>query len=150
MTNKNNKNKTAYNKKYPFVSICTPTFNRRPFIKTMFECFKNQDYPKNRMEWIIVDDSKEDYSNMMPIHENILYFKADPNEYLKKIDFQHDDEKVMWNYFHKSNKLTKGFLRDYAVGMTSYDYIFHLDVDTIYQSKALKRKLRLVKQKWIA
>ena len=30
---------------YPFVSVCTPTFNRRPFIPTMFECFKNQDYP---------------------------------------------------------------------------------------------------------
>ena len=23
----------------PFVSVCTPTFNRRPFIKQMFRCF---------------------------------------------------------------------------------------------------------------
>ena len=34
--------------KYPFVSICTPTFNRRPFIENMFTCFRNQDYPKHR------------------------------------------------------------------------------------------------------
>lgn len=44
---------------YPFVSVCTPTFNRRPFFPTTFECFKNQDYPKDRMEWIIVDDGTD-------------------------------------------------------------------------------------------
>jgi hypothetical protein len=27
---------------YPFVSICTPTFNRRPFIPIILQCFKNQ------------------------------------------------------------------------------------------------------------
>ena len=30
----------------PFVSVCTPTFNRRPFIEMMFQCFRNQTYPK--------------------------------------------------------------------------------------------------------
>ena len=44
---------------YPFVSVCTPTFNRRPFIPIMLECFKNQTYPKDRMEWIIVDDGTD-------------------------------------------------------------------------------------------
>lgn len=44
---------------YPIVSVCTPTFNRRPFIPTMFECFKNQTYPADRMEWIIVDDGTD-------------------------------------------------------------------------------------------
>ena len=48
------------NKKYyPFVSVCTPTFNRRPFIPTMLDCFRNQTYPKDRMEWIIVDDGTD-------------------------------------------------------------------------------------------
>lgn len=46
-------------KYYPLVSVCTPTFNRRPFIPTMFECFKNQTYPKDRIEWIIVDDGTD-------------------------------------------------------------------------------------------
>jgi glycosyltransferase involved in cell wall biosynthesis len=41
------------------VSVCTPTFNRRPFIETMFQCFRNQTYPKDRMEWIIVDDGTD-------------------------------------------------------------------------------------------
>lgn len=45
--------------KKPFVSVCTPTFNRRPFIEMMFRCFQNQTYPKERMEWIIVDDGTD-------------------------------------------------------------------------------------------
>ena len=46
-------------KQRPFVSVCTPTFNRRPFIEMMFRCFQNQTYPKERMEWIIVDDGTD-------------------------------------------------------------------------------------------
>jgi glycosyltransferase involved in cell wall biosynthesis len=49
----------------PFVSICTPTFNRRPFIPFMFECFRNQTYPKNRMEWIIVDDGTDKIQDLI-------------------------------------------------------------------------------------
>ena len=43
----------------PFVSVCTPTFNRRPFIPYLIDCFMKQDYPKDRMEWIIVDDGDD-------------------------------------------------------------------------------------------
>lgn len=49
----------------PFVSICTPTFNRRPFIPIMFECFRNQTYPRNRMEWIIVDDGTDKIEDLI-------------------------------------------------------------------------------------
>jgi glycosyltransferase involved in cell wall biosynthesis len=51
---------TSLKKKYfPLVSVCTPTFNRRPFIPTMLACFANQTYPKDRIEWIIVDDGTD-------------------------------------------------------------------------------------------
>lgn len=42
----NNKNKKTL--KFPFVSVCTPTFNRRPFIAAMIACFNHQDYPKEK------------------------------------------------------------------------------------------------------
>ena len=45
----------------PFVSVCTPTFNRRPFIPNLIRCFQAQDYPKELMEWIVIDDGDEDY-----------------------------------------------------------------------------------------
>jgi Glycosyl transferase family 2 len=56
---KNNKNKL------PFVSVCTPTFNRRPFIQNMFRCFQNQNYPKDRIEWIIVDDGTDKVKDLI-------------------------------------------------------------------------------------
>ena len=43
----------------PFVSVLTPTYNRRRFIPSLIECFKNQIYPMNRIEWIILDDGDE-------------------------------------------------------------------------------------------
>lgn len=52
-------------KYYPFVSVCTPTFNRRPFIPMMFECFNNQTYPKNRIEWIILDDGTDKINDLI-------------------------------------------------------------------------------------
>ena len=30
----------------PFVSVCTPTYNRRLFIPQLIKCFKQQTYPK--------------------------------------------------------------------------------------------------------
>ena len=59
-------NKPVQNKiYYPFVSVCTPTFNRRPFIQMMFQCFRNQTYPKDRMEWIIVDDGTDKIADLI-------------------------------------------------------------------------------------
>ena len=58
----------------PFVSVCTPTFNRRPFIKTMLACFEHQTYPKERIEWIIIDDGTDKISDMVKDHPNIRYF----------------------------------------------------------------------------
>ena len=81
------------NQEVPFVSICTPTFNRRPFIENMFQCFRNQTYPKNRMEWIIVDDGTDkikDLINDAKI-EQIKYFAIDKKMTLgEKRNFIHD------------------------------------------------------------
>jgi glycosyltransferase involved in cell wall biosynthesis len=51
--------------KLPMVSVCTPTFNRRPFIHNMFRCFANQDYPMHLIEWIIVDDGTDKIKDLI-------------------------------------------------------------------------------------
>lgn len=63
--------------KHPFVSICTPTFNRRPFIKYMIKCFEHQTYPKNCMEWIIIDDGTDKIEDMVTHIPQVKYFKYD-------------------------------------------------------------------------
>jgi glycosyltransferase involved in cell wall biosynthesis len=72
LSNKNNKKRF-----FPIVSVCTPTFNRRPFIPIMFECFKNQDYPKSAIEWIIVDDGTDPIEDLIKESniENIKYYR---------------------------------------------------------------------------
>jgi len=93
----------------PFVSLCTPTFNRRPFIPIMIECFKNQDYPANRMEWIIVDDGTH------PIGDIIMVAN------LPQI-----------NYVRVPEKMTLGKKRNFMHSLCKGDIIVYFDDDDYY------------------
>jgi len=44
---------------FPFVSVLTPTCNRRQFIPIAIACFKHQSYPQDRMEWVVLDDGTD-------------------------------------------------------------------------------------------
>jgi len=48
----------------PFVSVLTPTYNRRRFIPTAIACFKAQSYPMDRIEWLILDDGSDRVADM--------------------------------------------------------------------------------------
>ena len=83
MTKNTNTHKNIINK-LPFVSVCTPTFNRRPFIEIMIKCFDSQDYPKNKMEWIIIDDGTDPIEDLVKSHPSVKYFKYDEKMTLGK------------------------------------------------------------------
>jgi glycosyltransferase involved in cell wall biosynthesis len=74
----------SYNKKYPLVSICTPTFNRRPFLPFIIKCFENQTYPKDRMEWIIVDDGTDKVEDIFRDVPRVKYYRYDTKLFLGK------------------------------------------------------------------
>ena len=79
------------NKKYPLVSVCTPTYNRRPFIPAMLQCFNHQIYPRDRMEWIIIDDGTDKIEELVVEHPNVKYFKYDEKMTLgKKRNVMHE------------------------------------------------------------
>ena len=42
-----------------FVSIITPTYNRAHFLPRLLEGYLHQTYPRDQMEWIILDDSED-------------------------------------------------------------------------------------------
>ena len=71
------KNKTNKKEKYPFVSVCTPTFNRRPFIPIMLKCFEHQTYPKDKIEWIIIDDGTDKIEDLVKDIPYVKYLKFD-------------------------------------------------------------------------
>ena len=104
-------NKKGNKKHYPFVSVCTPTFNRRPFIQTMFECFRNQTYPKNRMEWIIVDDGTDKIQDLVAaVSSEIPQIK----------------------YFPLPKKITLGAKRNFMHEKTKGSIIVYMDDDDYY------------------
>jgi glycosyltransferase involved in cell wall biosynthesis len=94
---------------FPFVSVCTPTFNRRPFIQTMFECFRNQDYPMDRIEWIIVDDGTD-----------------------KIVDLVTSSNIIQIRYFEIDEKMQLGAKRNYMHKHARGSIIVYMDDDDYY------------------
>jgi glycosyltransferase involved in cell wall biosynthesis len=70
--------------KLPTVSICTPTFNRRPFVPVMIKCFEHQTYPKDKIEWIIIDDGTDKIEELVTHIPQVKYFKYDEKMTLGK------------------------------------------------------------------
>jgi len=89
---KANKNECKKDKKtLPFVSICTPTFNRRPFIPYAVKCFEHQSYPREKMEWIIIDDGTDKIEDLVSHIPEVKYFKYDKKMTLgKKRNLMHE------------------------------------------------------------
>ena len=65
----------------PFVSICTPTFNRRPFIKSAIKCYLHQDYPQELLEWIIIDDGTDKIGDLVEDISGVKYFSYDKSHF---------------------------------------------------------------------
>ena len=129
MSNKKNKVKNKLKNKdniseektqFPFVSICTPTFNRRPFIPYMIKCFEHQTYPKNRMEWIIVDDGTDKIEDMVSHIPQVKYFKY-------------------------NNKLTLGKKRNISHEHSRGDIIVYMDDDDYYPPERVSHAVEMLK-----
>ena len=119
MSNKNkNKNK---NKTLPFVTLCTPTFNRRPFIQMMLQCFQHQTYPKDRVEWLIIDDGTDKIEDLIKDVPQIKYFKFDEKMTLGK---------------------KRNFLNDKAVG----EIIIFIDDDDYYPPERISHAVEMLQK----
>ena len=141
MSNKN-KNK---NKKYPFVSVCTPTFNRRPFYKMLISCFQSQTYPKDRMEWIIIDDGTDKIEDLVIHIPQVKYFKYNEQMTLgKKRNIMHEkaqgqfivymDDDDFYPPERVSHAITKLQENPYIlIAGSSEMYIFFKHIHKMYQ-----------------
>lgn len=93
----------------PFVSVCMPTFNRRPFIPIAFEMFKYQTYPQDKMELIIVDDGTDKIKDLVEASgiTNIKYIQVE-------------------------KKMSLGAKRNYMHTFCKGSYIVYFDDDDMY------------------
>lgn len=105
----------------PMVSVCTPTFNRRPFIPMMFECFRNQTYPKDRIEWIIVDDGTDKIKDLVN-SSGITQIK----------------------YFELPNKITLGAKRNLMHDKSTGSIIVYMDDDDYYPPERISHAVEVL------
>jgi hypothetical protein len=112
-----NKNKLS---KLPFVSLCTPTFNRRPFIPIMIKCFEIQTYPKDKIEWIIVDDGSDKIEDLVKHIPQVKYLKFD-------------------------QKMTLGKKRNILNENAKGDIIIYMDDDDYYPAERISHAVETLK-----
>jgi glycosyltransferase involved in cell wall biosynthesis len=115
MTNKKKSVQKTSDKELPLVSVCTPTFNRRPFIQNMFNCFLNQTYPRHRIEWIIVDDGTDKIRDLVEA-SNISQIR----------------------YFEVEKKMTLGAKRNYMHSFVRGSIIVYMDDDDYYPPERIE------------
>jgi len=129
----------------PFISICTPTYNRRPFIPYLKKCILKQDYPLSRIEWIIVDDGIDKIKDLIDDLSFIVYLPY--NEVLslgKKRNIMNEKSKgdfIIYmdddDYYppdrisHAVEVLQKN--PTYLIAGSSEMHCYFSDIDKIYQ-----------------
>lgn len=61
----------------PLVTVCTPTYNRRAFIPALIQCFKEQTYPPELLEWVVVDDGSDLVGDLFEELEGVKYYSSE-------------------------------------------------------------------------
>jgi len=115
-------------------------------IKHNFTNFVNKD----NLELFIVDDGRKDLMDFFCEIDNCTYLHLKPEE-IKDFNKKILEDKSLKNkdaimYLNKKNMLSRGFKRDYACGLSSGDYIFHMNYDCVYHPKSIERKLKFMKR----
>jgi len=105
----------------PFVSVCTPTFNRRPFIPSMIKCFEHQTYPKDKIEWLILDDGTDKIGELVSHIPQVKYLKYD-------------------------EKMTLGKKRNILNQKSSGDIIIFIDDDDYYPPERISHAVETLQQ----
>jgi glycosyltransferase involved in cell wall biosynthesis len=98
---------------FPFVSVVTPTYNRRTFIPVLIKCFAAQTYPKARMEWIVLDDG---YDGV----EDLFIAAKAAGQLPEKFKYIRGTEKL--NIGAKRNWLNREATGDIIIAMDDDDY----------------------------
>lgn len=112
-------------KDLPYVSIITPTYKRRKIFSMAIRNFENFIYPKEKLEWIIVDDSPEDddIKDLIPRDKRIKYIQIAPD---------------------KDGPMTIAMKRNIANSNSSHPYIIHMDDDDYYPPESILARIKIL------
>ena len=119
---------------YPNVSILTPTFNRNKWLPLMINNLQRLDYPKDKLEWVILDthDKKDQTWDKL--------FKSQ-----KEIDELQNLLKIKINYKWNPNSYSIGQKRNMLTKQASHKLLANMDTDDVYIHTWLKHSLSVMK-----
>ena len=105
----------------PSVSILTPVYNRNKFLPLMIMNMEMINYPKENLEWVILDSWSRDgkVGERLFEHDDMISF------YSKKIG-------IKIKYIYKPEAMSIGKKRNTLVKMSSYNILINMDSDDIY------------------
>jgi glycosyltransferase involved in cell wall biosynthesis len=113
------------------VSVVTPTYNRRMFIPTLIDLYSAQTYPKDKMEWIIIDDGRDKVEELFQEAAKII-----PNiRYVRK-----EEKMRLGAKRNELNKLARGKI---IVAMDDDDYYPPERVQTVVDAFKKNPKIEL-------
>jgi hypothetical protein len=117
----------------PPISVITLTYNRRKFIDVAFHNIILTDYPKDKIEWIVVDDSDD-------VEEQC----AD-----KIAKFANRAPVAQVVYVPLNQRYTIGGKRNIGVSRATHDIILMMDDDDHYPTTSFRRRVGwLLKHPW--
>jgi cellulose synthase/poly-beta-1,6-N-acetylglucosamine synthase-like glycosyltransferase len=140
----------------PGITLITPTYNRPNTIKLSVINFLSFDYPKDKLEWIIIDDSPKSIRDIIPDDPRIKYHYFDKEAqnklYLAYVSNLKKNKKKKHkangiNDIHYktghflNNRLPLGLKRNLAITYSNFDYIIHMDDDDYLPKDSIKERI---------
>lgn len=107
--------------KTPFVSVVCPTWNRREFLPYLLYIYQYQDYPADKRELIILDDSEQSNQDL--------------------IDMMVDAAQQNVRYIHSPGRLALGQKRNMLNQMAKGEYIISFDDDDYYPPEKISHQV---------
>lgn len=120
-------------KKTPFVSVITPTYNRRRFIPYLIKSYEAQTYSLSQMEWIILDDGQDKVGDLF-----LEAAKRIPN--IRYIALPEDEKLLIGEKRNRLNDEAKGTI---IVAMDDDDYYPPTRVESVVKAFANNPKIQL-------
>tara|TARA_R100001198_G_scaffold15131_1_gene7271 strand:+ start:559 stop:1392 length:834 start_codon:yes stop_codon:yes gene_type:complete len=131
---KKNKKQVQTQEEWPKVSILTPLYNRSKWLPMMLANINNFDYPKEKLEWYILDSQDGD--------EDVRLI---PDEFTKK-NIQDLIHPVKLRYEYIPRKMTIAEKRTYLSKNMTHPWFANMDSDDIYIDCYLKYSIKLCKK----
>ena len=152
----------------PNISIITPTFGRPDFFYLSLHNIKNSTYPKEKMQWIILDEGENTVKHLVPKDNFIEYYHISKEQRLQYYNNMCDSlvkrsngeevtksqrksrlskklYKVHSNGDFLFGRLPIGLKRNIGCALAKNDYIVFMDDDDYYPANSIMKRVLLLK-----